>query len=986
MRLLRILLLFSILLSYLPQYGQYQPVYRHLTVDEGLSASEVYHVFQDSKGYIWFATNNGVSRYDGYNFENFDLVSGLADNTVFEIYEDYKKRVWFIPFSGNLSYFENGKIKDYPYNSKIKQHFPNSRGPIKMAFHVDSLDNIYLGLKNFGLITISAEGVYKKMGGKFEEGEVVMEGLPCGKILISNPIQSPANDLIYSDDQQNFRFNFKKVFNEVVVPQYVFAQKKKDGSLIMSIDERIFIVKNGKIEALLSGQTGQYIWMNIDEEENLWVSAFEGGVHVYPNCDITKEPSQVLLKEYQVTSVLRDKEGSYWFSTLNDGVFYAPDYKIQTLTKFSGLADNRVNAIYSNNDRIYVGYEMGFVDIIKNNKIKHYSPINTKAKTTYVRSIFGDTLRNRVWICTFHELGYFEKDNYKKLFDDNFIIYPRKIISSKDGGYWVGTAKGLRKIINDQIVYDSQVSDGFGGMVFSLVEDSKGSVWLSTINGLWKYSNNTYHYVGDQNELLTRVSHSMFFNPIDSALWIGTNGAGIVIYSKNGDVSQISVKDGLISNSIHQLYKSSTSVWVATRQGLSLIPNIRNKKILNFTIDDGLPSNEITSVYSKDLNIYIGTNKGLAIIDISKLTRNETPPPTVITKIVVEGSLYPLNDTIINLEYSQNTIDISYVGLAYRNMGRLMYRHRMLGLDTSWVYTKSTNCIYNGLNSGEYVFQIQALNSNGVWSSNPTTLKFSINPPFWERAWFIVIITFFFTGLLYLVYRSRVREIGRRNELLNNINLYKQQSLRQQMNPHFIFNTLNSIQYYILERDTISSHKYLTKFARLMRMTLDNSLSPTIPLRDEIDALRIYLELEALRLEGKFTYTIDYGNNDSILDIKIPTLLIQPFVENAIWHGIMLKTEKSGHVNINLKEESEKIICTIDDDGVGRDEAKRVQEQNSRVHKSRGYQITQQRIDLLNSMYKDKFDIKITDLFDSDNKPSGTMVSITIPKTLGLLN
>lgn len=978
LRFQRLFILVPLLLPML-LFGQYQPIFRHLTVDEGLSASEVYHVYQDSYGYIWFATNNGVSKFDGYSFENFDLVSGLADNTVFEIYEDYKHRVWFIPFSGNLSYYENGVIRNYPFNSKIKQHFPNSRGPIKMSFYVDSLDNIYLGLKQFGLISISPEGIYKRMEDEYSEGGLVMKNFGNGKILMSSPFNAYTADLIYSDNRQNFRLNLNKLMRTDYIPLYTFAQKSLDSSIFISVDYLLLQIKNGSIIRKLSGISKQIIWMSIDDGNNLWVSAFEGGVYLFPNCDLSN-PGIKFLNDYQVTSVLRDTEGSYWFSTLNDGVFYAPNYRMKTFSKENGLADNRVNAIFADDARIYVGFEMGFVDIISGENISHQS-FRKLTSTTYVRSIFGDTLSNRVWVCTFSELGYFLEHRYHKIKVDNSLIYPRKIIRSSKGGYWVGTAKGLRKIDNDKVTYDSQSKDGFSGMVFSLVEDSRGAVWLSTINGLWKYSNGIYQYIGDQDVLLTRLSHSMFFNPVDSSLWIGTNGAGIVIYSKYGEVSQISVNDGLISNSIHHLHYSDSSVWVATRQGLSLIAYSGSiKNIMNFTIDDGLPSNEITSVYTRGSYVYVGTNKGLAVIDFNHLTRNATPPAVLVTKLVVDGADIPLNDSTITLGYSRNTLDISYVGLAYKNMGRIPYRHRMVGLDTNWVYTKSTNCLYSGLNSGKYTFQVQARNSNGVWSSAPAAVNFVINPPFWERAWFIVLITLVFAGFLYLVYLNRIREINKRNELLSNINLYKQQSLRQQMNPHFIFNTLNSIQYYILERDTISSHKYLTKFARLMRMTLDNSQSSTIPLRDEIDALRLYLELEALRLEGKFVYTIDYGDNEAILDVKIPTLLIQPFVENAIWHGIMLKSDKSGYVNVDIKDFDDRILCTIEDNGVGREEAKKLQE--NRAHKSRGFLITQQRIDLLNSMYRDKFDIKITDLYNSPGAPSGTLVSITIPKAL----
>lgn len=985
MRLIKILLVILLLFHHIDQYGQYQPVYRHLTVDEGLSASEVYHVFQDSKGYIWFATNNGVSRFDGYGFKNFDLVSGLPDNTVFEIYEDYKQRIWFIPFSGNLSYYENGDIKQYAYNSKIKTHLPNSRGPIKMSFHVDSLDNIYLGLKQFGLITINAEGIYTKLEGKFSEADMVFYELPCGKILTSNSDKPLFKyELIHFNEKNSSKFHFNNAFGENFVPLYSYAQKANDGSTFISANNHLIQIKGGEIVQKNHRIGNLIIWMFIDDDNNLWASSFDGGVYLFPNCNISQPPSAVLLKEYQVTSVLKDKEGSYWFSTLNDGVFYAPNYRINILSKENGLADNRVNAIFADKERVYIGYEMGFVDIVVGNQIKHYSADNKSVNTSYIRSIYGDTLNNKIWVSAFSELGYFDKLTYKRILTENNLIYPRKVISSINGGYWVGTARGLKKIDQDKITYDSQEKSGFSGMVFSLVEEKNGTLWLNTINGLWKFANGTFVYFGEKNDLLTKISHSMFMNPSDSSLWIGTNGAGIVVYKKNGEISQISTKNGLISNSIHQLLYTDNGLWVATRQGLSLIKN-QNNEILNFTIDDGLPSNEVTSVHLSQNNVYVGTNKGMAIINAKKLTRNLTPTPTTITKLVVEGKEFPVSDSSIQLNHYQNTIDITYVGLAYRNMGRILYRHRMIGVDTNWAYTKSTSCLYSGLHSGEYIFQIQALNSNGIWNPTPTTLKLCINPPFWERWWFIGLITLALAGILYLVYLIRIKEIRRRNDLINNMNIYKQQSLRQQMNPHFIFNTLNSIQYYILERDTISSHKYLTKFARLMRMTLDNSLSPTVSLRDEIDALRIYLELEALRLEGRFNFSIDIDNNESILDIKIPTLLIQPFVENAIWHGIMLKEEKNGNVTVRVNDKGNAVVCSIEDDGVGRQEAQRIQEQNSKIHKSRGYQITQQRIDLLNSMYKERFDIKIEDLFDTSNAPIGTRVNITIPKVLGLI-
>ncbi len=308
----------------------------------------------------------------------------------------------------------------------------------------------------------------------------------------------------------------------------------------------------------------------------------------------------------------------------------------------------------------------------------------------------------------------------------------------------------------------------------------------------------------------------------------------------------------------------------------------------------------------------------------------------------------------------------------------------MLGIDTSWVYTQTPNCLYSGLSNGDYTFEVEAQSYSGIWSKTPATVSFTIQPQFWKRTWFLLTVALIFSIILFLIFKLRISAIKRRNDLLQNINLYKQQSLRQQMNPHFIFNTLNSIQLYILERDPISSHKYLTKFARLMRMTLDNSLNPTIPLRDEIEALRLYLDLEKLRLEGKFDYSIDSGIDESILSYKIPTLLIQPFVENAIWHGIMLKPDKSGWVKVTLTDSINTLSCIIEDNGVGRKQADTIRQLRNKEHKSRGSQITQQRIDLLNSMYKEKFNIRYEDLFNNSGESLGTKVFITIPKEINV--
>ncbi len=972
----------SFALSYSSISQTPEPYFRRYTVDDGLASSEVFHVFQDSHGYIWFATNNGVSRYDGYRFENFDLETGLVDNTVFEIYEDYKNRIWFIPLTGKLAYFENGQVYDFPHNNKIKDHLPYSRGPIKCSFYVDSSDNIHLGIKQFGRIKVGFNGQYEKYGEIYTESEVVAEEIAAGKVIISNPLNAPNYDVIFLGRNQKFRFNPSQLYMERgYLPQNTFFIIAPDSTLIFSINQFLYKVRKGKIIDRKRVEPS-IIWMSIDKSNNLWIAPLNGGIQCYNNLDFNKPPQLNLLKDYQITSLFQDRENSYWFTSLNDGVFYCPDINVLTYTKEIGLADDRVNSVIVNKNGVLLGFEMGFVDLISNDKIKHFKIEKDITKITNIYSIVGDSLSDEAWVCSNFYLYRIKKDEVIPFYSTPtyFGFFPRTIAKSKTGNYWVGTAKGLKLFDGKKVTYESNITQEFSGVIYSLVEDKKGTVWFSSSNGLWKYDKGVYNHLGSSIPLLSQISNSLLINEVDSNLWVGTNGSGIVVYGKD-TIYQITEKDGLISNSIHKLFHATDGVWAATRQGLSKIMiNGNIKNILNYTIADGLPTNEVTSVYVKGNTVYAGTGKGLSVFDQRKIKRLIAPKATIL-QFKVNNQVVDHNADPIILDYSQNNLNIEFLGLVFRNEGHVKYRYRMIGVDSSWIQTYSTSCLYSGLTHGKYTFQVEVLNSFGNWSYQPTQIKFNIKPPYWQRTWFLVAISLMFTLFLLLIYRLRVDSIRKRNEMLSNINLYKQQSLRQQMNPHFIFNTLNSIQLFILEKDSVSSHKYLTKFARLMRMTLDNSLHPTIPLRDEIDALKIYLELEALRLEGKFEFQIDI-TNPLVLEYSIPTLLIQPFVENAIWHGIMLKETQTGWVKIKLWDSGSFIQCTIEDNGVGREMANSIKQTKNKEHKSRGSQITQQRIDLLNSLYKEKFNIRYTDLYLNEGLASGTRVEISIPKVL----
>jgi tetratricopeptide (TPR) repeat protein len=232
---------------------------------------------------------------------------------------------------------------------------------------------------------------------------------------------------------------------------------------------------------------------------------------------------------------------------------------------------------------------------------------------------------------------------------------------------------------------------------------------------------------------------------------------------------------------------------------------------------------------------------------------------------------------------------------------------------------------------------------------------------------------------LLLVIQNRLKTRQRLESMNHTISEITQRNLRQQMNPHFIFNTLNSIQYYVFQNDKMASNTYLSKFALLMRKTLDNSHYTSIPIKEEVEALELYLELESLRFKEKFTWKITIDDEIDTLLYKIPTLLIQPFVENSICHGLMHKDNGKGKILIEMALENDHIRCTVDDNGIGRDKAMEIKNNKNKEHHSLGTSITESRLKLISSIYGKKMNILYTDKKDESGQPTGTQVVINIP-------
>lgn len=482
-------------------------------------------------------------------------------------------------------------------------------------------------------------------------------------------------------------------------------------------------------------------------------------------------------------------------------------------------------------------------------------------------------------------------------------------------------------------------------------------------------------------ELKTR-STWVLCNPVDSSLWIATKGEGIQIL-KNNKVKRLTTKDGLSSNYIKHLALANNEIWVSTNNGISRI-FLKNKsgnkyKIQKISTENGLISNDINQIAIVENKIYAATDKGLTVFNSADINTELPKRNGVLIKSIKinekDTSILPL----YTLPHNNSTITISFGYLSFTNAGKMNYMYRILGLSKEWEYTKSTEIRLTTLPPGAYTLEIFALFNDGDHNRFPAQVTFVIFPPYWEEWWFILLIITFVLSVLIGGTIYRIRQINRRNSLKQQLFEYQRKALSSQMNPHFIFNSLNSIQLYILKNDIRTSNRYLTKFSSLMRSILVNSNEPSNTLENEINTLQTYIELEALRFANKFNFLITVDNLLAVTEVRIPTLLIQPYVENAIWHGLMNKPE-SGMLTISIHSmENNCIRCIITDDGIGRKKSAEINERKRATHKSLGAKITENRLELLNTLYKKNLQITIIDLEDENQQPAGTKVELIIP-------
>jgi hypothetical protein len=509
------------------------------------------------------------------------------------------------------------------------------------------------------------------------------------------------------------------------------------------------------------------------------------------------------------------------------------------------------------------------------------------------------------------------------------------------------------------------------------------TMYIGTLNGLYRsVKRSSFEFLGDKTPFLKKRIASIVQSE-DETLWIASgDDAGIIGYKNNRQVVAIGRQQGLTSDICRTLLVHNNNLWVGTDKGLNRIELSKpGYHITQYTSKDGLVSDMVNTLFADSSRIYVGTAAGLSFFDEKKIVQSEECRLYLVSLINSDKDRIADTGRFV-IPYTNKRVRFEFACISYRSASDITYRYRIAGLDDTWRETKENYLEYPDLPSGNYEWQLMAINKFGK-QSRLLKVPVEVTIQFWKKTWFVIGVWLLSLVLLWGLVSYRIARIRRRQQekdgLMQAMSELENTALKAQMNPHFIFNCLNSIQQYILIGHTDQADKYIAGLAKLIRITLNNSSRSYVCISDDIDYLLTYLSLEKMRFKEKIHYELEVSSDIDQQTVLIPPMLIQPFVENALHHGLQHKANGPGFINIKLKKDKDMLLVTVEDNGIGRTAATAKKSAGGAAYPSKGMSLIMDRIAIINKLYKTPATIQIIDLKDNTDTPMGTRIEMRLP-------
>jgi len=962
------------------------PPFYHYTSSEGLASSSVYDMIQDRNGFIWFATANGVSKFDGHKFMNYTTSNGLNSNNITNLIESSNGELYFGNYEKGFNVYSGGKLLKYS-NQTVQN--------VALGGMIIDGDKLY-SYYSSNVSIVSRENTLNLFKGYLPDTIHINKMVK----LNDNTILAATSKGLYKFENQGFT---KINIIELNGQEIYWLSGDKDNNIVVGANGKIYEIKNNAVVRTIEVnlyEKNKVIRLLRDTKGNIWFSIVNTGFYFIEagTNRIVNIGKKMGIEKTAVNNFFEDNENNIWVSTYGEGVFCLNNLYLINYSEKDGLSNNKVYAIKRDNaGRMLVGTFDGLNILDSNNfKIIYSKTVSNDYMYIYDIKCVNDSIYVNG---TFPNKINFIRKNYKN--DKIYLFGPSSFCITKDNRFIVG---GWTSDIYIQPYPPKSIYEGFIPLfnnpkavnkIYNIFEDNRSNLWIGTTLGLCHIVMNSDKIANSQktffpqNEILTTTIRSITQDRNDKIWFAGDKG--IASYDLNNSViaNYPKLKEYDLSSSNTLSVDKYNRLWIGSMNGLFIRGTISGDKdsvkILN--TETGLPSNEIYSLYydSTNNNMWIGSAKGLSSLDVTEFDNKKILPVHVqIKNVKSEDSVYTNFDNII-LEPSRNNIYIDFTAVNYSSPGTVKYQYK---LDEEWVDIPNDYVNFTSLKKGDYKLAIRAKTINRPWGI-PKLISFTVLPYFTETLLFRAsVIGLLIIGFAFVT-KKRIQYVKKRSkekfDINDQMNELKHRALSAMMNPHFIFNSLNSVQYLINIDRKREANDYISLMARLIRMNLNSASESYIKLDEEIKRLELYLQIEKLRFSEKFNYEIFTGTGIEPNSIMIPNMIIQPFVENSIWHGIM-PSGRDGFIklsfnfeNVSVNDNSFKfLIIRITDNGIGLTEA---QKNKKDGHISKGIQIIQDRLTLLSKERNLPKPI-IEELNIKNQSTQGTEVVLSIPPEL----
>ncbi len=942
------LLIFLFLIQYISACAQTFPIFK-LTPKDGLANSIVYRITQDKKGFIWFSTNNGISRYDGTNFKNFGVREGLSYPAVLSVSESENEEKWIANYRGGLSILKGEQF----YKLFGKNELPN---PI--LFTQFNKDRVWCISQKGDLHLITKNN-----------NDTFINRINYPDVFFLNFLKTDSALLITSEkglyiaSSGDVKEYLRNIISEKV---YAADYNTKRETLIVALKAQILFIKENEVYKSVNLPPGQEVSdLLLDKKGQLWI-AEKGVVLLYSKNKLEDISYKFKLNNVLVNDLFEDSNGNIWGATYGEGVFCITTTQIVNYSHLENKAINNINFVSTVGGEVLAG---GFGDM--------YS-----FKKDIPKKEFHQYMLPSDYIYFFKEydsilyIGTNRKVFFKNLKNGNEGVFANSegtsICIDKENKVLVGGFNGL-------FVYDRKGKGGkeknfeeLNHRINSIACDDEGAVYLGTDSGLFIKNEDKLKHVSITKYLPSNTVNYVLCGS-HKQIWLATN-SGVYTYNKlNNKVEAVfePILRNIKCTSIDE--DSQGNIWIGSFKGVF---KISNGGIYSYNTSTGLISNEVLSLALHKKSLWVGTVNGVSKVVIEKKVNETQDIPFYITQIQTGSAKVYNFPKSISTSYKDADIKISYIGLDFPKANNLQYQYRIRNKSQLWRSTNLTEVELPSLAAGEYLFQVRVKKNNGEWSA-PKSVQVIITPPFWKESWFLVLATVLGVSMLLLLLYGYLR-LDRKKHIKQAVireqtTILKQKALRSMINPHFVFNCLNNVLGHIQKDEKDIAKNYLTQFSKFFRMTLEQSKYEYISLLDEVKRLELYLKMEQLRFGKRLNTCINVEVSDE--NIVLPNMVIQPFVENSIIHGVMPENGK-GEISITFGEQGESLKVSIEDNGGGFDEDFLKDSFEGATDKtSLGIKLSFDRLNLLEDVSKKKNSI----IFSKSDKLGGARVEILIP-------